>query len=335
MKKCLLLLAILSVYTAGVVSECGSNEGSTVVVQWQCAGGKSQNVSCGTLSEALGFTANETSLCPRQINITLYMTSEPETLEMSALVTNVSYFGLIGSEHRTTVECSSGAVLSFKGTLTKFEIRNTVFHKCGNSTAALSFSNIMDLVLDSIKVTNSNGSGIKFQGVSGNVMVSYSAFTDNQIREGYGAGVHITAVTSGAVYLFDHCNFTRNSNLDRVIKPREEVDGGGLYVTVTGFTENVSVHVQSCRFTNNTAKWGAGLFAGFYQSASRNNIIVDTTMFQGNNFLNGSVDTKNVYNAGGGALATTTGNSSLNNITFRNCHLGWWIGVVRCTKQDC
>ena len=319
MKKCLLLLAILSVYTAGVVSECGSNEGSTVVVQWQCAGGKSQNVSCGTLSEALGFTANETSLCPRQINITLYMISEPETLEMSALVTNVSYFGLIGSEHRTTVECSSGAVLSFEGTLTKFEIRNTVFHKCGNSTAALSFSNIMDLVLDSVEVTNSNGSGIKFQGVSGNVMVSYSAFTDNQILEGCGAGVHITAVTSGAVYLFDHCNFTRNSNLDRVIKPREEVDGGGLYVTVTGFTENVSVHVQSCRFTNNTAKWGAGLFVGFYQSASRNNIIVNTTMFQGNNFLNGSVDTKNVYNAGGGALATTTGNSSLNSITFRNC----------------
>ena len=329
--KCYYLLELALILLACVArgaSECSSSEStSNITAEWYCGEHKPIYVSCDTLSDALAFSANKTATCPHQITILIYLNSDTVKLEASNtqgpyLITNMSRFGLIGASNcSTNVVCSDEAALRFEGHGMGVEIQHVSFQQCGDAIAALSFLDTLDVSLNHVEVTNSSGCGVSFQNVVGQVRVSNSSFTDNEIHKGHGAGVQIlTELSSGQSFTanFTRCNFTRNRNLG-VGKTKEKIDGGGMYISVKGSTKYIDIQVLSCNFTKNAAKWGSGLFIGFYQNASNSTIVVGETFFQGNYYKNATIDTKNVYNAGGGALATTTGRTSLNIVKFRNC----------------
>ena len=324
MNSCQLLIAVLLAFIATVECQCSESEANySSVVEWKCNKDRLKNVSCWSLGDALNFTAEKAALCHGKINITIYLTSSQETLESDSAIKNVGHFRLIGGLNGTKIECTCGVVLVIEGSGTSTVIENTTFKNCGNGTAALTFLSGRNITLDHVEIANSNGTGLVFQNITGNVSVLNCSFINNVMYESpqsRGAGVHITADKYAVNYTFSHCNFTRNRNIDMKINSMKEIDGGGLYVRVEGVTHNVSVSVYQCHFINNSAKWGAGLFVGFYQSTSNNTVMISNTTFQGNNFHNGTLDTRNIYNAGGGALATTTGNCSLNTVIFQKCH---------------
>ena len=344
MKCCHLLLLSLFACVARGVSQCSSSESTNpVTVEWYCGEHvKPTSVSCSTLTDALAYSANTTATCPNQVTISIHLNSEKVKLEASSsqqshLVTNMSHFGLIGvSNSSTEVVCTTRVAIRFEGQGMSVEIRNVSFQTCGDTTAVLSFHGRLDVYLDHFEVKNSTGCGVSFQNVVGQVRVNNSVFTDNDVHEGNGAGVQILVELSPEQKFaanFTRCNFTRNGNVGIKGKTRaEQIDGGGMYISVRGFTKEVYIKVLSCNFVNNTAKWGSGLFIGFYQSASNSTIVVNETFFQGNYYGNTTINTKNVYNAGGGALATTTGNTSSNIVIFQNCtfleNVATWGGAL-------
>ena len=255
MNSCQLLIAVLLAFIATADSQCSESEANySSVVEWKCNEDRLKNVSCRSLGDALNFTAEKAALCHGKINITINLTSSQETLEMDSAIKNVGHFRLIGGLNGTKIECTCGIVLVFEGSGTSTVIENTTFKNCGDGTAALTFLSGRNIILDHVEIANSNGTGLVFQNITGNVSVLNCSFISNVKYEGYGAGVHITAEKFAVNYNFSHCNFTRNRNIDTEIKQRKHVDGGGLYIKVEEFTHKVSVSVYQCHFINNSAK---------------------------------------------------------------------------------
>ena len=266
MKCCHLLLLSLFACVARGVSQCSSSESNTpVTVEWYCGEHvKPTNVSCSSLTDALAFSANTTATCPLP-TISIHLNSEKVKLEarssqQSHLITNMSHFGLIGvSNSSTEVVCTDRVAIRFEGQGMSVEIRNVSFQTCGDTTAALLFHGTLDVYLDHFEVKNSTGCGVSFQNVVGEVRVSNSVFTDNNVHDGYGAGVQILVELSPEQKFtanFTRCNFTRNRNVGIKGITWEQIDGGGMYISVRGFTKEVCIKILSCNFVNNIAKWG-------------------------------------------------------------------------------
>ena len=310
-----LLLTLLLATAVKAASQCSESTNADVIVEWYCGKPQPNKVGCDTLNEALAFSANKTEICPN-LTIIINLTSENVTMEGNNPITNMTYFGLNGANNGTQVWCSDNATLSFKGHGTEMsvQIQKVSFQLCGDRKAALSFSENLTVSLQHVRVNKSSGCGVIFENVVGQVIVNNSNFTENEVNEGHGAGVEILAASHFKAY-FTNCTFRGNMNHGL----KGKIDGGGMYIRANGFVKNITVRVISCHFIRNKAKWGSGLFIGFYQSASENDIEVSGTSFLSNYYNSTTIDTKNVYNAGGGALATTTGNTSLNIVKFQNC----------------
>ena len=320
------LFIIFSVVATNGVCE----ESYNATVEWKCGNEKQNHTKyCKSLNDALDFSAklNQTAPCPgaRDLDVSIYLNSDFVTLESSASILGVSQWSLIGAQ-KSTVDCNNnGARLEFRGAVHAVKIQNMHFYKCGNGTAALFFSGNCNVTLSQLVVEQSNGSGLSFENIFGNVSVHNSSFKRNKVHGKFGAGVRINISSTltrkekwhlSTIITFLHCNFTGNQVI--LFKSGEEdTYGGGMSLVFGGATENVSVNITHCQFRYNDAQRGAGLFSSFTGHAKNNSVTVSNTTFEINNYS--SVDAY-LYNAGGGAFIITEDHSYINNFYFLYCN---------------
>ena len=139
----------------------------------------------------------------------------------------------------------------------------------------------------------------------------------------------------GNRYTFTNCSFLRNEVIGVSVSPdyfQERFEnpfsgqGGGLGISIVGYASNSSVLIQNCTFLANKAPWGGGLMVEFADSSSRNVLLVEKSLFDGNVG----------YSAGGGArvgnMLTPGVSVPMNKVRFVNTvfkdNWGQWGGGV-------
>ena len=313
--KCLFLV-VLSVGVARAVSECSSKSEASynTTVTWQCLREQSHTAQCKTFNDALDFSTNITASCLRP-KITISLISKFETLEKkSTFITNATYYQVIGASNGTVVRCEN-STLMFEGHEMSVEIRYMTFQNCGNRSAALTFSGVLNVTLVHVNVSESNGSGAAFQDIKGYVKVVHSVFHSNVCHGNTSAGVLIkmtTATRTKREIIFSNCTFSGNRG------PQSSVlGGGGMTAAFIGDTENVSLVITSSQFHSNTAQYGAGLYVYFTGNATNNRLLINQTEFKNNYYV--PQEGIDLYNVGGGAAIKTLEESISNKIHFQNC----------------
>ena len=316
------LFAILSVIKG--LEECSKIELYSITVQWQC-GAEENQINCISLNDALNYTL---SICSGQrLAVSIYLNSVNVTLSNSTLIEGVYILRLLGSNIHTVVACDQGAALNFTGTTltpTNIEIHNVTFLKCGNGIAALALSGNCNIIFTNLNVSNSSGSGLLLENISGQVDVSYSLFENNYLQSArFGAGVHInfSSTQFSTKISFMHCNFTGNK-AQNVSVDDLDLGGGGMCIAIGGIARHTVISITDCKFIENRAQRGAGLFASFSSNASNNSVMILKSEFQRNIYKH---ETKahdivaNLRNSGGGAMVITTATSYSNTVLLKNC----------------
>ena len=312
------LFAVLSFVIPRALGTCSGNETSAAVL-WNCGTGDSDHTNCSSLNDALNFTLHLAANCSGQnLTAAIYLNSNT-TLDNTIFIKDIAEFRLLGSKSKTVVTCDKGAALNFAGNTQipmNIEIQNLSFQNCGNGTAALVFSGNRDVTFYYLMVANSNGSGLLLENISGAVIVRNSSFKDNSfyLQRRFGAGVHISSIQSQSTITFENCNFTGNQaindskgNLDNL-----DIGGGGMCIVFSG--KNASISISNCRFSQNVAQNGAGLFASYMGRASNNNLVITATEFLKNYYKKGDP-----FNSGGGAMVVTANHSNNNTLLFQRC----------------
>ena len=186
--------------------------------------------------------------------------------------------------------------------------------------------NSTDVSIENVSVINSSGNAIAFFDTDGNVTVLDSSFENNKISDldtrnysgGGGIYVEFTYCSPGesgncdptgqhnkdSSYLFKECVFKNNNATS--LNPESTAyiraagtlfnglgRGGGMSIILKGAATSITICVEGCNFTNNSAEqWGGGLYVCMQDSSKNNSIIVKQSFFE-NNICD--------LNAGGGA----------------------------------
>ena len=193
--------------------------------------------------------------------------------------------------------------------------------------------------------------------VNGLVDISYSDFSDNvPYDDNGGGGLYIeftyenpdygfnVSQSSPAIYNIWKCNFANNvahvnsEDVSLFIRPFQNDHlsfsrGGGISVYFKGNAQNKSINISICTITNNSAYWGAGIFAEFQDCLNGNKFIVHSTIITSNRCPRLS---KNSGTGGGGVRTgfifykpSTIHNNS---ISFIKCNISdnsaYWGGGV-------
>ena len=269
--------------------------------------------------------------------------------------------GLPGSG--TQVMClGKNAGFSFVN-VTNVEVSNVTFVKCGaiqSSTyvnvetntlspflVSLFFLNCTNVNLVSIKVLNSNGTGLAFFDTGGKVSIIHSLFENNTIKDSTlpgGGGVYIEftmcppgmqncsvrakTTKHNSYYRFINVTLFKNyakpvqgeGNATFLYQDPERVSnglgrGGGLSVTFKGDAKNNTINITSCKLSSNAAvDWGGGLYSIFQDSPQNNILYVSNSEFV-QNYCNGK---------GGGGMDVgfmlyAQRPPSGNNVVFETC----------------
>lgn len=323
------LLTALSVIKG--LEECGNSELYSITVQWQCGTGEHQ-INCSSLNDAFNYITFQQICSGQRLTASIYLNSLNVTLSNSTQIegAHVAQLRLLGSNIHTIVACENGAVLKFKGAThapISIEIKNVAFKRCGNGTAALALSGNCDITFTNLNVSNSSGSGLLLENISGKVNVSYSSFENNHLQSArFGAGVCInsSSTKSSTIISFMHCNFASNE-VQGIPKPVSDLDlgGGGMSIAIGGISQDTVISITDCKFMQNHAQRGAGLFASFSGNASNNRIMIVKTEFQGNIYKHITKEhdiVDDLWNSGGGAMVVTTDASYSNTVLFKNCN---------------
>ena len=167
-----------------------------------------------------------------------------------------------------------------------------------------------DVAFSNVTIANSDGIGLAMYGTIGENNFENCEFSDNSVEgnEWGGGGVFIefpyclpgkpqscdieSFNYTDARYRFSLCNFTDNiAYADHPVEyayfyPQDEYHlsfgrGGGLSVFLMS-ARNITLKLDACRFVNNTAAWGGGLFLEFQGQSTNNTIEIYNTFFRHN-----------------------------------------------------
>ena len=176
--------------------------------------------------------------------------------------------------------------------------------------ASVYFESCEDIAFSNVTVANSDGIGLAMYGTIGENNFENCEFSDNSVEgnEWGGGGVFIefpyclpgkpqscdieSFNYTDARYRFSLCNFTDNiAYADHPVEyayfyPQDEYHlsfgrGGGLSVFLMS-ARNITLKLDDCRFVNNTAAWGGGLFLEFQGQSTNNTIEIYNTVFKHN-----------------------------------------------------
>eukprot|EP00112_Aurelia_sp_Birch-Aquarium-sp1_P010058 Seg2167.4 transcript_id=Seg2167.4/GoldUCD/mRNA.D3Y31 product="hypothetical protein" protein_id=Seg2167.4/GoldUCD/D3Y31 len=217
--------------------------------------------------------------------------------------------------------------------------------------SSLYLKECINVATENVKVQKSNGTGAVFYDVGGNVTFTNVSFESNLERRYYldpetgkskmapiyepglasGGGLYVeftcanktlssTVFNSNSSYTFQNCNFTNNiaeyeySYPSSPDEPNNFVSfgrGGGFSLMSRGSAAYNKFVFKTCTFENNSALWGAALFAEFHEKSGNNSILVQGCSFS-----------KNTASYGGGAIRTGLASDhslGFNDIVLQNC----------------
>ncbi len=200
----------------------------------------------------------------------------------------------------------------------------------------LYFFNCADVIFDHVTVDSTpHGTGVVMYDTFGRNSISNSVFTNNRAQDhpynpgGGGFYIEFTYCIPGdkncdknssrvvsyfsnntqSSYFFSNCRFANNkahnadsgtTNSTYIVPHRADHiafgRGGGLSIFIKGNASKNLFHVSNCKFENNSALWGGGLFVEFHDDTFNNTVIVDNSIII-NNFCHFKPDSGT---AGGG-----------------------------------
>ena len=270
---------------------------------------------------------------------------------------NVTNLDIIG-QNSAEITCNTGAGLAFIGSA-HIVIKNIRFIGCGavhNGTskannlllfwplsASLYFLKCVNITMDSIIISDSDGFGVQIYATVGFNTVKNSIFTNNGNSQQYGGGVHIEfpycyptskhlCVSNysdyykmNSTYIIINCIFEDNNalipnaSITTYNKPYNKSHvsfgrGGGLSFVLKGEAKNNKIVLNNCTFSNNSALFGGGLYIQLLDEAQHNVVIVNNSLFNMNRALH----------VGGGAkvniLSFSNSSFQFNDVHFSHCH---------------
>ena len=242
---------------------------------------------------------------------------------------NVSNIAIVGTSENVTVECSGNSGLAFvdvRGIRLSYvwfvncqAVRNSTsyYNQTDNTEpehflVGLYFWHCRDVVMDTVRVTDSSGVGVVFFETIGENRIISSVIARNRWNnstwyKGGGGGVIVEFPFCSPGTKYGQCIGTDLSNSDSryditnttfdenysflhnhsdyaFIVPGDRNHivfgrGGGLTLYFRGEASNNSVSISNCMFSNNTALFGGGILSEIQDTASNNTVFVEATHF--------------------------------------------------------
>ena len=276
---------------------------------------------------------------------------------LSSIFHDVTNLHIIG-QNSAEITCDLGAGLTFIDSA-NIVIKNIQFIGCGavhNGTskaknmflfwplsASLYFLKCVNITMDSIIISDSDGFGVQIYATVGFNTIKNSLFTNNGNAQQYGGGVHIEfpycyptskhlCVSNYSDYykmnstyniidcIFEDNNaLTPNASITTYNKPYNESHvsfgrGGGLSFVLKGAAKNNKIILDNCTFSNNSAIFGGGLYIEVLDEAQHNVVTVNSSLFDMNKALH----------VGGGVkvniISFSNSNNQYNDVHFSRCH---------------
>ena len=333
----LLLAVLMKLWLVFYSCVLASNQCS-VSVEWLCLRMNNSQPECfDSLEEAISSAEQEAKKCQEQLKVNFTINSVSLNLSSNVTFNSAQFSQVVFTAPRGTfIQCKFGtASLKFIGNINasvppmEICIENITFSSCGPGNeivhSALFFSHNCQIQIIAVHVEGSNGSGLAFVNVSGNVNVTRSTFTKNIFNNGLGAGVYIslTSISTETNYTFSHSIFTKNC-AKSISSARYEVEssstkGGGLFIQYGNNTRNVHLLISKCIFSYNKAHWGAGLLGSFEGNSLNNSLCIISATFKNNQGSNTNM-TSGQYVAGAGSMIAVSGNSTNNAVDIVKCN---------------
>ena len=223
-------------------------------------------------------------------------------------------------------------------------------------TSALYFLLCRTVTISHVTVNETKGTGVVMYSTMGTNKITNSHFISNKPpmlsdSDTGGGGVYIEFAycypgnkscfngpsnipdnyTGNSTYIISDCIFANNSANTSIpsqasyILPHKSNHsalgrGGGLSLFFKGNASKNVVTIQNCELTNNTAKWGAGLFVEMQDWSRNNSVSVTDSALSGNEcFIK-----ENIRGTGGGGARVgyvffNDTKVKYNTISFENC----------------
>jgi len=182
------------------------------------------------------------------------------------------------------------------------------------SKAALLFEYCLNVSLSFVTVESSSGVGIQIYNTIGDVNISHCNFVGNKVlsnetssisggggmyiefslcqpgTNSYGCQMTEPIFTSNATYTIEYCNFTQNigstanPEITAFIRAGNHTHfafgrGGGLSMYLKGNASYNTFEINTCLFKNNSALYGAGMFAELQDTSNHNTLTVKDCYF--------------------------------------------------------
>lgn len=210
----------------------------------------------------------------------------------------------------------------------------------------------VNVSITGVTVTSSGGNGMTMYNVGGTVLLSNCFFINNKKRPG-GGGLQIEfsycipgdisckyskssqigkKYSSGISYTINNCQFIHNVAYRgyRGLRKLSNVGnnsfsfghGGGLAVILKGNASYNFFVLQGCSFFNNIGHMGGGVYVSFHDNASNNGVLINNSVFEGNEVIEKVQKVFDVDGGGGGAKIIFDngehGNSSNNLVIIKS-----------------
>ena len=188
----------------------------------------------------------------------------------------------------------------------------------------------MNVRVENVIISNSNGTGMTMFNVGGIVSLRGSSFIHNNCRPG-GSGLQISFTycvpgflncshsyesqidskhSSNAHYTISNCSFIRNigyrgySGLRKLSNVGKDTfsfgHGGGLSVIFKGNASRNMFTIDNCNISKNTAHMGAGMYVSYHDNTTDNTVVISNTVFTRNEVIEKNLHAFDVDGGGGG-----------------------------------
>ena len=263
-----------------------------------------------------------------------------QSIGNTTLVDGVSNVTIIGQSD-TIVHCNNTAGIEFQR-VNDVEIENVVFDRCGIpfNTTAIHFALSSNIFLYSVLFRNSTGSAIVFFNTIGNVSIVNCSFVESEFES-------VRVIFDGVQkqpswYAIENSLFDGNKSVSSTEIQNDRLQGGGLYIKLSGTISNKQFVIQFCNFTRNVAFSGGAIYVDLDYMVTNNSFLLKNSYLLENTAQNEGGSLKlvilgmnvvenrfifrdlhfigNKASMGGGVMIKSVATlNRQNNITFDNC----------------
>ena len=298
-----LLAAFFLQHVSGVILYVNSITGNDSICRFHS--NPVDAVPCQSLEHAYNMLQGTSNIT---VNIETDINLNNRVLHFTNLI-NISITGvskdkrLVGTLHQ--INCKGHSGIYFEGCenihLSYLTLSQCMQNDSGYRSAVI-FRSSFDIEILNITISNCPSSGMILVDCYGKVNLKYVDFIGNGRNIGScppkSAGLYVEVskfIHPGGKYTLNFCNFfsnlvyrsgcLQNEHFNSSILWSNSRRGGGMMIALAGTCKDSIFALYSCNFTNNTAKWGGGLYIQFQDSTQNNTIQVKHTTFLYNRAL--------------------------------------------------